>query len=106
MIKVIRSSANLTAWYLEPTVISGDGSSKETPIVCSEDSTESSIKLYHNFVIKDTISASGTISHSSAPCMIGAEPNNSGYNGSPFDGLIKKVGVWSRGLTEEEIKKL
>ena len=66
----------------------------------------SSIKLYHNFVIKDTISVSGTISHSSAPCMIGAEPHNSGYNGSSFDGLIKKVGVWSRGLTEEEIKKL
>lgn len=66
----------------------------------------SSIKLYHNFVIKDTISVSGTISHSSAPCMIGAEPNNNGYAGSTFDGLIKKVGVWSRGLTEEEIKKL
>ena len=66
----------------------------------------SSIKLYHNFVIKDTIIQSGTISHSSAPCMIGAEPNNNGYAGSTFDGLIKKVGVWSRGLTEEEIKKL
>lgn len=66
----------------------------------------SSIKLYHNGVVKDTVNASGTISHSSAPCMIGAEPNNSGYAGSSFDGLIKNVGVWARGLTENEIKKL
>jgi len=66
----------------------------------------SSIKLYHNGIVKDTVNASGTISHGSAPCMIGAEPNNSGYAGSSFDGLIKNVGVWARGLTEVEIKKI
>jgi len=47
MIKVINNSANLSTWYLDPGVASGDGSTKEAPIVWSENSTNNGTHLVY-----------------------------------------------------------
>lgn len=45
MIKVISNSDSLSTWYLDPGVTSGDGTTKEAPIVWSEEATENGTKL-------------------------------------------------------------
>ena len=64
----------------------------------------SNIKIYIDDVLDKTCSATGIISTSSAPLMIGAHDFDS--DRQPFNGKIDEVAIWNRALSSEEISEL
>jgi len=62
----------------------------------------SSLKIYVNGILQDTLSASGSIDNDDVSFEIGRKGNNAFH----FDGKISQVGVWQGALTQAQIQSV